>query len=475
MARLSQLIGAGLLALFGASAHAGYAQLATPERFGGAYPNFTFAPSANDAKFGNIAFQPNGLKVPVPGTPTTMPAAYRFAANAPRVAAGVIFMHPALRTAAGIAAWLATAKIVWDEVEKRWKKEGDLNGDGGVSVSDGKEYHADYNGGSNYNAWFSSPSEACSNAVSQMGVINAPNVFTMTGANSSYCSYSVVPYANGKPQPSVQSGVYIASRDSSCPAGWYQTPAGCIQTPPPKELGRDQFEDALLNPDKQPGWPRVPADWPMPESVPWELPFPTPLPVQQPMINPAPSTNPNPLHNPKFVPTGDPVANPNYDPKAAPSPQNQPYIQPGIRVQPSPTPQEPWRVDLQPVNRPTPTTNPDPDPDPDTNPGDNDNPKPEEQQSLCEKHPDILACQKLDQPEAKELAKEDINISITPVSGWGAENAACPAPRSVQVAGRAVEISWQPVCDFATGLRPLVIALAWLSAVSMVIVVARRN
>ena len=453
MARLSQLIGAGLLALFGASAHAGYAQLATPERFGGAYPNFTFAPSANDAKFGNIAFQPNGLKVPVPGTPTTMPAAYRFAANAPRVAAGVIFMNPALRTAIGIAAWLATAKIVWDEVDKIWKKHGDLDS----QPSDGYVYVVPPFPGE-----FSTPDHACSNAASLSGRLHS-------SFNSTHC------LAFDPATKTTYGWASYYKSASSCPSGWYQTPAGCIQTPPPKELGRDQFEDALLNPDKQPGWPRVPADWPMPESVPWELPFPTPLPVQQPMINPAPSTNPSPLHNPKFVPTGDPVANPNYDPKVAPSPTNQPYIQPGIRVNPSPTPQEPWRVDLQPVNRPTPTTNPDPDPDPDTNPGDNDNPKPEEQQSLCEKHPDILACQKLDQPEAKELAKEDINISITPVSGWGAENAACPAPRSVQVAGRAVEISWQPVCDFATGLRPLVIALAWLSAVSMVIVVARRN
>jgi hypothetical protein len=477
MARLSQLIGAGLLALFGASAHAGYAQLATPERFGGAYPNFTFAPSANDAKFGNIAFQPNGLKVPVPGTPTTMPAAYRFAANAPRVAAGVIFMHPALRTAAGIAAWLGVAKIVWDEVEKKWKREADSDGQGGVSTSDGFEYSYDNA------AWFSSGSQACQAYAAVPGrfaddVRFSGASFYFDQYKTPFCAITTVriqDYNGMKAGETYTNHFAIYRRQGACPTGWYQTPAGCVQTPPPQELGRDQFEDALLNPDKQPGWPRVPADWPMPESVPWELPFPTPLPVQPPMINPAPSTNPNPLHNPKFVPTGDPVANPNYDPNAAPSPQNQPYIQPGIRVQPSPTPTEPWRVDLQPVNRPTPTTNPDPDPDPDTNPGDNDNPKPEEQQSLCEKHPDILACQKLDQPEAKELAKEDINISITPVSGWGAENAACPAPRSVMVAGRAVSLSWQPVCDFATGLRPLVIALAWLSAVSMVIVVARRN
>lgn len=458
MARLSQLIGAGLLALFGACAHAGYAQLAPPERFGGAYPNFTFAPSANDSRYGKVAFQPNGLKVPVPGSPVTMPAAYKFAANAPRFAAAVVLANPALRTAIGIATWLGLAGLVWDEVNKVWKKNS-IDPGSGTTVSDGYLYFV-----SGYESFTTSstPDGACKKWVDLYNpAAEGPDYYsTFSGINSNNQCVRTLVYTKNSYYNQNSTANLVKKDNSSCPAGWYVTPAGCVQTPPPQDVNQEQLKEELANK-------------PMPDTVPWELPFPTPLPVEQPIINPEPGTNPQP--RPKFVPTGDPVANPNYDPNAAPSPQNQPYIQPGIRVQPSPTPQEPWRVDVQPVNRPTPTTNPGPDPDPTTEPGDGDQPKPEEQQSLCEKHPDILACQKLDQPEAKELAKEDINISITPVSGWGAENAACPAPRAVQVAGRAVEISWQPVCDFASGLRPLVIALAWLSAVSMVIVVARRN
>ncbi|PJZ17701.1 hypothetical protein CEW46_33070, partial [Bacillus cereus] len=74
--------------------HAGYAQLAPPAGFGGSPAGWTFAPSANDSTFGRVIHQPNGLKVPVPGTTTTMSASYRLAANAPRIAAAVIFANP---------------------------------------------------------------------------------------------------------------------------------------------------------------------------------------------------------------------------------------------------------------------------------------------------------------------------------------------------------------------------------------------
>lgn len=457
MARLSQLIGAALLALSGASAHA-FVFPAPPPGFAGTPGNWTYAPPSGTQVLDKIMRAPPSLTVPTGSAGNVkLPFAAKLGPTASRVAAGVVFANPQLRLLVGIATWLGVAGLVWDAANNVWRHQPETE-----YSADGKEYSSPV-----ISTWHKTYNGACSAVFSWFQAANASSGGTSSIASCTPEKVRIIfqgkPYLDSSGNTVTQTpwpyDYVIKDRpvQNECPDGWTPTPAGCLAP----QVDKPKFEE-LLDPLKNP----------MPDSVPLELPFPTPLPVHDPVVNPTPGPNPTP--QPKFVPTGDPVKNPNYDPKVSPSPTNQPYIQPGIRIQPSPTPTDPWRVDVQPVNRPLPTDNPNPpDPEPGTDPGDQK--KPEETQSLCEKHPDILACQKLDQPEAKELAKEDINISITPVSGWGAENAACPAPRAVQVAGRAVEISWQPVCDFATGLRPLVIALAWLSAVSMVIVVARRN
>ena len=113
---------AALVLSFAGTAHAGYAQLSPPPGFGGSAGNWTYAPAANDVRYGATAHSPNSLRVPVPGTPVTMPASYRFAANAPRIAAAALFAHPAVRTAVGIASWLGIASIVWDAAQSKWVK-----------------------------------------------------------------------------------------------------------------------------------------------------------------------------------------------------------------------------------------------------------------------------------------------------------------------------------------------------------------
>lgn len=235
-----------------------------------------------------------------------------------------------------------------------------------------------------------------------------------------------------------------------CPAGWTSSPAGCLSP----ALTQPQMVD-LLNPANNPGWP-------MPNSVPQELPPGTPLPVEQPVINPAPG--PDPVPRPLFVPTGDPVPNRNYDPQQAPGPNNQPWLQPGVRVVPSPTPAEPWRVDLQPVNRPTVSPNPAPEPQPEEDPNASDKPKPEEQQSLCEKHPDVVACAKTGSVEAVPVPNEDRQLAINKDTGYGPESGTCPAPKTATVMGQALSFKYDLLCDFAGYIKPIVIAFAWLSA-----------
>lgn len=447
MHRPAKLVIAGFLAVLGASVHAGYAQLAPPPGFSGTPGGWKYAPAANDQSFGRVVHQPNGLKVPVPGATTTMPASYRWAANAPRVAAGLVFNLPQVRTAVNIAAWLLAAKLVWDEASKSWKQTQEAQDATGTEFND------------QYNQWFVSPTEACKSYAGKKTSQDGDGMYKwafMSANSTGLCKVEHTRLDNNQ-QTTVQFNMQTrpSTTPGECPVGWTATPAGCLSP----ALTQPQFEDAL-------------SPKPMPERVPFELPYPSPLPIEHPspFINPAPG--PDPAHRPRFVPSGDPVPNPNYDPQAQPSPENEPYIQPGTRIKPSPTPDSPWRVEIEPVNIPTPSPDPQPEQD---DPSPDHKPKPEDQQSLCEKHPDIVACAKMDEVEPEEVNNEDKTLTITPKAGWGNESASCPAPVTKQVAGLALEMSWQPFCDFASGIRPVVIAMAWLSAALFVLGVARRD
>lgn len=441
MDHFAKLIAALVLSFVG-TAHAGYAQAVPPP---GWSPG-SYAPSANDSSYGRVIYSPNGPTTNVGGQAVRMPAAYRLAANAPRIAAGVIFAHPYVRACVAIASWLGVANIVWDAAKNQWMSA-DTNA---YPVSDGYLYSNHRTSELSYSV----------QAAGQKAAANLDALFAMPGrfvvVSTTATTYTIKDTHNGQQSP------YTSSKStSSCPAGWYATPAGCVQTPKP--LTQKEFEDAL-------------APKPMPERVPFELPQPTPLPIEQPSpwINPQPGTDPQ--HQPRFVPTGDPVPNPNYDPNAAPGPNNQPYIQPGTRVVPSPTPSQPWRVDHQPVNRPqdVATPNPNPDAEPGTDP--TDTPKPEEQQSLCEKHPDIVACTKLGEPgQATPVPNETKTLTISPENGFGPSGGSCPPPRTVQVAGLTLSMPFDLLCDFATGLKPVIVGLAWLSAAFAFMGIGRRS
>lgn len=437
MDRFSKLVALAVLATAG-TVHAGYAQLAPPAGFGGSPAGWTFAPSANDATFGRVIHQPNGLKVPVPGTSTTMSASYRLASNAPRIAAAVIFSNPYVRLGVGIASWLSIGKVFWDAAEGIWRQKADpfdLNG---------LEW---FNG---YGQWLGSPSSACQSYAGARTAASGSGMYTWSYVSADDSGLCRVRFEQNGNSDSTLVEFTLTSRTATnqCPAGWTNSPAGCLSP----ALTQPQMVE-LLNPANQPGWP-------MPDLVPLELPPGTPLPVEPPVINPAPGPNPQP--RPLFIPTGNPVPNPNYDPQQSPGPANQPYFLPGVRVVPSPTANEPWRVDLQPVNRPVSGPEPMTQPDSET-PPDADKPS-QEQLDFCVKNPDVLACQKLDEPEAQELPESEKDISISPDGGWGADNAACPAPKLITVQGRAIPIPFDLFCTWASGMRPIIIAMAWLSA-----------
>ncbi len=438
---------AALVGGFPVVASAGYAQLAPPPGWSPGH----YAPSANDASYGRVIHTPNGPTANVGGQAVKMPASYRLAANAPRIAAGVIFANPYLRTGIAIASWLGLGKMVWDAVNQKW-----VTDDPNAVPSDSFEYFTSTSG------YKPSKESLCefvrsTSQASQPSASVTVSACYVTPAGAPSTGYDAQVWLQVVPQSGSASIVKITAykRGSACPAGWYTTPAGCVQTPPPKTVTQQEFEDAL-------------APKPMPERVPQELPQPTPLPIEQPSpyINPEPGSNPQ--HRPRFVPSGDPVPNPNYDPNSPLSPSNQPWVQPGTRIVPSPTASEPWRVDYQPVNRPQATKDPvtNPENEPGTKPSDK-----EEQPDLCEKYPDILACAKpeLDTPEDEiPKAKKEINLQEENLFGSGS----CPAdvyftPHGLQ---QMKVWDWNQSCGYITGyVKPILIICCSFAAFMILI------
>lgn len=429
--RAALILAASLLC---GSVHAGYAQLAPPPGWtggGGAASTFSYPSAANAATLTDGTVRTNA-SLNVGGRAVQVPASMRLAANAPRIAAAAIYLHPGLRAAAAVAAWTGAAGLAYNVATGLWERL-----DSSAHLSDGYEYSA----GSQF-GWHSSPDAACRSYVYQ-GIYT----FTYETVKDGQCSGS---FKEGSKVINSDYRVNL-NRRGGCPSGWYQTPAGCVQTPPTKTVTKEEFEQMV--PDARPMPPELPG-------VVWPAKWPVELPEIQPM----------------FIPTGNPVKNPAYDPAKPTSPDNQPWLQPGVKLSPAPLPSSPWNVDLQPVNRPvdSPTPNPNPVVDPVPNPdgsGNTDKPRDPEkdERDLCEKHPDIIACQKLEAPEDNvKLPVKEVDFNFAPESGY-AGSAVCPPPIVVSVAGETISISWQPFCDSLNMIRPMMLAMAWLMAAFILI------
>jgi hypothetical protein len=83
--------------------------------------------------------------------------------------------------------------------------------------------------------------------------------------------------------------------------------------------------------------------------------------------------------------------------------------------------------------------------------------------------------QKLGDLGAEPFANTNRAMSITAQAGWGEGAGSCPAPRVVNVAGISLEMPFDLLCDFAAGIRPIIIALAWLSAALAFLGLSKRD
>lgn len=403
-------------------AHAGYAQATPPAGWsagGGAGGAFTGTKAANGATFLTSSVTTNA-SLNVGGRAVSIPATMRFAANAPRVAAAAVMLHPGIRTAAAVAGWLGLAGLVYDQASGLWKKP-----DTSARKSDGLSWvvgnvpiPSPYNYGQE---------SACAYANGYYG-------YQHGGISGMYC-------LRKNPDGTTTGWSYMSANAGSpnCPNGWYITPAGCVQTPPPKSVTQDEAIEELIK-------------HPMPSDVPRHIP--EPLPVEL------------PEYQPMFIPTGNPVPNPSYNPSQPVSPSNQPFVQPGVKVEPAPSPSAPWQVDVKPVNRPTesPTGSTDPTTEPST-----DTPREDgkEDRDFCDKHPESLACTELDTPEG-EIPKSTFEVSYSIENSWG--SGSCPSDKYATIAGRSIKVyDWAQTCDYvATYVRPMLLVLCALGALFIV-------
>lgn len=361
------------------------------------------------------------------GGAAKMTAGFRYATGASRAAAFIVGMHPAVRLAVGVGSWIALGKVFFNETTQQWEEEV-----GGCS-SACYEYLV-----SPDQQWHASPSAACASALVLVNVSTYWS-YGLAGNTETQCNATLV--QRGIPDPPVYHQTWTIARRSVPPTSPTRVP-----------ISPEQMAD------------KVGAN-PMPTDLPSQLPEGSELPVDKVVLNPGPGTDMTP-HTMR-IPTGDPV--PTSDPTK--------WRQPWVDVVPSPTTDNPWRVNVIPGETLQDNPNPMPDPVVDPVPDPNAKPKDDQQQDLCEKHPEILACQQIELGElsAETVPNEDKTITLTPDTGWG-PSGSCPAPRTVNLhGGLTLSIPLDLMCEFARMIRPLIVAAAYLGAAMMLVGAARKD
>jgi len=166
-----------------------------------------------------------------------------------------------------------------------------------------------------------------------------------------------------------------------------------------------------------------------------------------------------------------------FNPVSSDVPVGDPYVDPvtGKRYQDiarvTPSPSTPEVADVQMVKQQVDSTGA-----PVVDSGTGQPVPPEEETDWCKKNPDASGCKPLDEVDDVELQQDTITLSISPVSGFGPDTGTCPADRTLFIKGGSPIVwSWGQYCTFAEGIRPLIVGFAWLSALMIVVGVARRN
>lgn len=409
------------------SSHAFYASMSPPPGVTMPAGVLHFQASAADTAFANGIRAKIAGSMNVGGRGISIPVAFRYTAGAAGAAARYMFLNP----------WLMVGLVAGDALYDYYKSQN-------LTVVDGVWKKTTSNAISTYSSTLGSSPCGASSVQNQTGTCELSRIYGGIPDNWSSCT--------------------------TVAAGPGQVTFSCVYTPTGSRLG------LLLNVSTSSGsvvttvfpseFETIMSPLPLPLEVPKRIS--TPLPVELPIIDPSPinpaSPTAVPVPQPLRVPQGEPQPVPKLDPANPAEPQT--YKSPVIDIVPAPKVDDPWRVDVQPkdIISESPTPLPETAPVPSTPPVGETTEPTEKPPGLCDEYPDILACKKFDEPEVPELQTSNKPISVTADSGWGSGNAACPAARHITVQGRDVPIPFDLFCQYMTGIRPIIIAMAWLSA-----------
>ena len=158
---------------------------------------------------------------------------------------------------------------------------------------------------------------------------------------------------------------------------------------------------------------------------------------------------------------------PDLDPGSSEAPKSKPDGNPDGKPDGNPDGKPDKKPDDKPDSDDNPDKRPDDKPDPDDDPSDKDkdkrkkdkkdDKKEESKGLLCDFFPDILACDKMGKPE--EGMFDAISIpQTTDDRTWSSDdflppNGVCPQPKSFNIWGKPVQISYEPLCVFMEKVR----------------------
>lgn len=164
---------------------------------------------------------------------------------------------------------------------------------------------------------------------------------------------------------------------------------------------------------------------------------------------------------------------PDLDPGSPEAPKSKPDGNPDSNPDGKPDKKPDGNPDKKPDDKPDsddkPDKRPDDKPDPDDDPSDKDKRKEDKKEDkkddkkeeskglLCDFFPNILACDKMGKPEKGMF--DDIKIpQVTDEKTWDSDNflppnGVCPQPKSFNIWGKPVQISYEPLCVFMEKVR----------------------
>lgn len=88
--------------------------------------------------------------------------------------------------------------------------------------------------------------------------------------------------------------------------------------------------------------------------------------------------------------------------------------------------------------------------------------------NICKANPKSIACAEMGSADYEDLSlpERKINLNFNPANVFNTDGS-CPPPKVLSVAGRHFTVSYEPICDFARGARPMMILLGIVLAMAM--------